>query len=127
MSKSVDEKTFKECCDMMLAGRMHPDVAAYLCGLSRPTFKLRLNQFYDPERYGELPDDFFDGKNSKWKENKWWEKKRNSTSTESAAIKRYLERQEEKKRRERDKKEQLKAQRERNTFKPAYKLPDLGD
>ena len=118
MSKSVDEKTFKECCDMMLAGRMHPDVAAYLTGLSRPTFNLRVNQYYDPERYGELPEDFFNGRKSFWKENTGWIKN-------SVAIKRYLEREEEKKRREKDKKEQLKAMRERNTFKPAYDLPDL--
>lgn len=119
MSKSVDEKTFKECCDMMLAGRMHPDVAAYLCGLSRPTFNLRVNQYYDPERYGELPEDFFTGKpKKKWKENQWWTKN-------SVAIKRYLEKEEEKKRREIAKQEHLKALKEKDTFKPAYKLPDL--
>lgn len=118
MSKTVDEKTFKECCDLMLSGRMHPDVAAYLCGLSRPTFKLRVNQFYDPERYGQLPDNFFDGKNKEWKENTGWIK-------ESSAVQKYLERQEQKKRRERDRKAQLKAIRERNTFKEANKLPDL--
>ena len=120
MSKTVDEKTFKECCDMMLAGRMHPDVAAYLCGLSRPTFNLRVNQYYDPETYGNLPEDFFSGRKGNWKENVGWIKN-------SIAIKRYKERQEEKKRRERNKQEQIKAIRERNTFKEAYKLPDLGE
>ena len=120
MSKTVDEKTFKECCDLMLSGRMHPDVAAYLCGLSRPTFNLRVNQFYDPDRYGELPADFFSGRKEGWKENTGWIK-------QSAAIKKYKEREAQKKRRERDKKEHLKYLRERNNFKEAYRLPDLGD
>lgn len=118
MSKTVDERTFKECCDLMLSGRMHPDVAAWKCGLSRPTFNLRVNQYYDPERYGELPADFFSGKQDKWKENTGWVK-------QSVAIRKYKEREEQKKRRERYKKEQIKYLRERNNFKPAYRLPDL--
>ena len=118
-NKSVDEKTFKECCDLMLSGRMHPDVAAYLCGLSRPTFNLRVNQYYDPDRYGALPDNFFAGRKESWKENTGWIRN-------SVAIKRYLEREEEKKRREREKKERLKQLKERDMFKAAYKLPDLG-
>ena len=118
MSKTVDEKTFKECCDLMLAGRMHPDVAAYLTGLSRPTFNKRVNEYYDPERYGSLPENLFNGRKDSWKENTGWIK-------DSVAIKRYLERQDEKKRREEYKKAQLKALREKNTFKEAYKLPDL--
>lgn len=69
--KTVDEKTFKECCDLMLSGRMHPEVAAYLTGLSRPTFYKRVNQYYDPEKYGELPEDFFFRK-KRGMERKYW-------------------------------------------------------
>ena len=81
--KTVDEKTFKECCDLMLSGRMHPEVAAYLTGLSRPTFYKRVNQYYDPEKYGELPEDFFSGRKGVWKENTGWIKN-------SVAVQRYI-------------------------------------
>ena len=86
--KSVDRQTFEKCVNEMLGGRMHPDVAAYLCGLSRPTFNKRVNQYYDPEVYGELPEGFFGHSTHKWKENTGWIKA-------SVAIKRYKEREEE--------------------------------
>lgn len=120
MSKTVDEKTFKECVDMMMSGRMHPEVCAYLTGLSRPTFYKRVNQYYDPERYGELPQDFFSGRKDGWKENTGWIK-------DSVAVKRYLERQEEKQRRKKDREEHIKYLKQKNKFKEADKLPDLGD
>lgn len=120
MNKAVDEKTFKECVDKMLSGKMHPDVAAYLCGLSRPTFYKRINQYYDPERYGEIPKDFFGEQNHKWKENTGWIK-------DSVAIKRYKEREEERKQREKNKQLHLKYLKERDTFKKAKDLPELGD
>lgn len=120
MSKSVDEKTFKECVDMMLSGRMHPDVAAYLTGLSRPTFNRRVNEYYDPEVFGELPEGFFNGYKGKFNENPKWIR-------DSVAVKRYKERQEEKKRRKEYREEHIKYLKEKNTFKTADKLPDLGD
>ena len=120
MSKSVDEKTFKKCCNEMLAGRMHPDVAAYLCKLSRPTFYKRVNQYYCPEIYGALPENFFDGEKGSWKENTGW-------ITQSVAIKRYKEREEIKKQRERNKQLHLQYLKERDTFKDASHLPDLGE
>lgn len=118
--KTVDEKTFKECCDLMLSGRMHPDVAAYLTGLSRPTFYKRVNQYYDPERYGELPEDFFSGRKKVWKENTGWIK-------DSVAIKRYLENQEIKQKRKIERRERLKEELRRNKAVKADKLPRLED
>ena len=119
--KTVDEKTFKECCDLMLSGRMHPDVAAYLTGLSRPTFRKRLNQFYDPERYGPLPDNFFDGrKDDIWKENTGWIK-------ESSAIRKYLAKEAEKKEALLQQKRQRRQEKRRDSFIEASKLPRLED
>ena len=120
MTKSVDEKTFKHCVSEMMCGRMHPDVAAYLCGLSRPTFYKRVNQFFDPETHGELPDDFFGLSTHKWKENTGWIK-------QSMAIQCYKEREKERKERERNKKLHLQYLKERDTFKDASHLPDLGE
>lgn len=120
MSKTVDEKTFKHCVNEMMAGRMHPDVAAYICKLSRPTFYKRVNQFYCPEIYGKLPDNFFDGESEGWKENTGWIKT-------SMAIKHYLEREEQRKQRQRNKEIHLQYLKERNTFRKADELPDLGD
>ena len=57
-----DEKVFLDCINEVLCGRMHPDVAAYLTGLSRPTFYKRFNQYFDPQLHGELPEDFFNGR-----------------------------------------------------------------
>ena len=119
-AKSVDEKTFKKCCDEMLAGRMHPDVAAYLCGLSRPTFYKRVNQYYAPETYGELPEGFFGVSTHKWKENTGWIKS-------SVAIQRYKDREEIRKQRQRNKELHLQYLKDRDTFKQAKNLPDLGD
>ena len=116
--KTVDEKVFKECCDLMLSGRMHPEVAAYLTGLSRPTFYKRVNQYYDPERFGELPDDFFSGRKDVWKENTGWIK-------HSVAVQRYIERQEEKQRRKRERRERLREEIRRNKAVRADKLPRL--
>ena len=118
MSKSVDEKTFKDCCDLMLSGRMHPDVAAYLTGLSRPTFTKRVNQYYYPERYGELPEDFFSGRKDFWKENEGWIKT-------SAYVKKYLMREEEKKERQRKKEEYQRMKAHRDEFLKAKELPRL--
>lgn len=118
--KSVDEKTFKECVDLCLSGKMHPEVAAYLTGLSRPTFYLRLNQYYDPEKYGALPDNFFDGRSAVWKENTGWIK-------QSSAVKKYLQREEERKERARAREAYLEAQRHRDEFLSADELPRLGD
>lgn len=118
--KTVDEKTFKECCDLMLSGRMHPDVAAYLTGLSRPTFNKRFNQYYNPEKYGELPEDFFSGRKGVWKENTGWIKN-------SVAVQRYIENQEEKKKRRVERRERLKEELRRNKPLKADKLPRLED
>ena len=118
--KQVDEKTFKECCDLMLTGRMHPDVCAYLTGLSRPTFRLRVNQFYDPERYGELPEGFFGVRTHKWKENTGWVK-------ESAAVRDYLKREKERTERNLVKEESLRREKKRDKFLDASKLPRLED
>lgn len=120
MSKTVDEKTFKECCDLMLSGRMHPDVAAYLTGLSKPTFTKRVNQYYCPEIYGELPEDFFSGRKDKWKENTGWIKK-------SAYVQKYLKREEEKKERQRKREERLRLLAHRDEFLKAKELPRLED
>ena len=118
--KAVDEETFKRCVSEMLSGRMHPDVAAYLCGLSRPTFNKRVNQYYDPDRFGTLPDGFFGKSNHKVKENPKWTK-------ESVAIKRYKEREEERKQRERNRELHLQYLKERDTFRDATNLPKLGE
>jgi len=119
--KSVDEKTFKECCDLMLSGRMHPEVAAYLTGLSRPTFYKRVNQYYDPERYGELPENFFSGrKKDTWKENTGWIKN-------SIAVQRYLENQKIKEQRKMEKKQRLREEKRRNRPLKAENLPKLED
>lgn len=118
--KTVDEKTFKECCDLMLSGRMHPEVAAYLTGLSRPTFYKRVNQYYDPERYGELPEDFFSGRKSVWKENIGWIKN-------SVAVQRYIENQKEKQRRRIERRQRLREELNRNKAVKADKLPRLED
>lgn len=120
MIKTVDEKTFKDCCDLMLSGKMHPDVCAYLTGLSRPTFILRANQYYEPENFGPLPENFFDGKKDVWKENKSLEKF-------SPAVQKYLERQEAKKRRQMARDAHEKYLKQRNTFKKAKNLPKLED
>lgn len=118
--KSVDERVFKECCDQMLSGRMHPEVAAYLTGLSRPTFYKRVNQYYDPERFGELPENFFSGRKSGWKENTGWIKN-------SVAVQKYLERQEEKRRFRRERAERRELEKQRNKFLSADRLPRLED
>lgn len=118
--KTVDEKTFKECCDLMLSGRMHPEVAAYLTGLSRPTFYKRVNQYYDPERYGELPEDFFSGRKGVWKENTGWIKN-------SVAVQRYIENQKEKQRRRIERRQRLREELNRNKAVKADKLPRLED
>lgn len=116
--KGVDEKTFKECCDEMLRGRMHPDVAAYLTGLSRPTFRKRVNQYYDPERYGELPPDFFGHGTDKYITDKKWAK-------DSAAVRKYKEREEERKRKQKYKEEYRQMLKHRNEFLKADDLPKL--
>lgn len=118
MSKTVDEKQFKECVDQCLSGRMHPDVAAYITGLSRPTFYKRLNQYYDPEKYGELPDDFFSGRKDIWKENTGWIKN-------SAAIRRYKEREKEREEHKKFLEERQRKQNHRDEFLQASKLPRL--
>ena len=118
MNKSVDEKTFKDCVDKTLSGRMHPDVAAYLTGLSRPTFYKRLNQYFDPDRFGALPDDFFSGRKDFWKENTGWIKT-------SSAIKKYKEREKEREERRRAKEEYEKVLKHRDEFLEATKLPKL--
>lgn len=118
--KSVDEKTFKECCDLMLAGRMHPEVCAYLTGLSRPTFYKRVKQFYDPERYGELPEDFFNGRKEGGHDNTGWIKN-------SMAVQRYLAKEEEKKRLKRRKKIERNRELKRDRCVPAERLPKLED
>ena len=118
--KSVDEKTFKECCDLMLAGRMHPEVCAYLTGLSRPTFYKRVKQFYDPERYGELPEDFFNGRKESGHDNTGWIKN-------SMAVQRYLAKEEEKKRLKRRKKIERNRELKRDRCVPAERLPKLED
>ena len=116
--KTVDEKVFKECCDLMLNRRMHPEVAAYLTGLSRPTFYKRVNQYYDPEKYGELPEDFFSGRKSVWKENTGWIKN-------SVAVQRYLEKEEMKRKRKMERRERLREEIRRNKAVKASKLPRL--
>ena len=118
--KTVDEKTFKECCDLMMSGRMHPDVAAYLTGLSRPTFYKRMKQYYEPERYGELPEDFFSGRKSVWKENTGWMKT-------SSAIKKYLEREKQREEQKKTLKAYQKKVAKRDKFLEAKKLPRLGE
>lgn len=118
--KTVDEKTFKECVDKCLSGKMHPDVAAYLVGLSRPTFYKRLNQYYDPERFGKLPDDFFSGRKDFWKENTGWIKN-------SSAIKRYLEREKEREEHRKVREELRRRKEHMDEFLAAEKLPRLGD
>lgn len=118
MSKSVNEKVFKECVDQCLSGRMHPDVAAYLTGLSRPTFNKRLNQYYDPDVYGKLPDDFFSEQNCNWKENTGWIKA-------SAAIRRYKEREKEREEHQQFLEDRKRKQDHRNEFLQASKLPRL--
>lgn len=40
---------------------LHPEEAAAVCELSPPTFKLRAKQFLYPEKFGALPDEFFNG------------------------------------------------------------------
>jgi len=118
--KTVDEKTFKDCVDQCLSGRMHPDVAAYLTGLSRPTFYKRLNQYYDPDKFGPLPDNFFSGRKDVWKENTGWIKT-------SAAIKRYKEREKEREEHKKYLAEREKKRQHRNEFLQASVLPRLED
>lgn len=117
-SKSVDEKLFKDCVDKMLSGRMHPDVAAYLTGLSRPTFTKRVNQYFYPDRYGKLPDDFFGLNTHEWKENVGWIKT-------SAAIRKYKEREKQREERNKQKEEYQKMIKHRDEFLDASKLPKL--
>lgn len=118
--KSVDEKIFKECCNLMLCGRMHPDVCAYLTGLSRATFNKRVNQYYDPDRYGKLPDNFFDGhKEDGYENSKWY--------LERPAVKKYLERQKWEEERKRQKAEYEQIIKHRDEFMSASELPKLGD
>lgn len=119
-NKSVDEKTFKDCVDQCLSGRMHPDVAAYLTGLSRPTFYKRLNQYYDPDKFGALPEDFFSGRKDTWKENTGWIKT-------SPSIKRYLERQKEREEHKKFMEERKRKKEHRDEFLEATKLPRLED
>ena len=116
--KAVDEETFKKCVDEMLSGRMHPDVAAYLCGLSRATFNKRVNQYYDPEKFGNLPEGFFGKSGHKVKETPEWTKA-------SAAIRKYKEREEERKQRQRLKELHEQYLKERDTFRDAKSLPKL--
>lgn len=118
--KTVDEKTFKDCVDKCLSGRMHPDVAAYLTGLSRPTFYKRLNQYYDPERFGALPDNFFSGRKDVWKENTGWIKS-------SAAIRKYKEREKEREEHKKFLEERKRRWEHRDEFLQAKKLPRLED
>ena len=84
----VTKELFEECCwkcalflfeddwewrdrvdpNEELRFEMHPDVAAAVCELSIPTFKMRAKQLLWPEKYGELPEAFFNGKtNHKYK------------------------------------------------------------
>ena len=78
----VSKELFEECCwkcalfmfeedwewrdkyedQKELGFDMHPDMAAAFCELSIPTFKMRAKQFLWPEKYGELPEAFFNGK-----------------------------------------------------------------
>lgn len=78
----VTKELFEECCwkcalfffeenwewrdkydpEEELGFDMHPDMAAAICELSIPTFKMRAKQFLWPEKYGELPEAFFNGK-----------------------------------------------------------------
>ena len=77
----VKRELFEECCwktalflfeedwtwrdkydpDEELRFDLHPDEAAAVCELSPPTFRLRAKQFLYPEKFGELPDEFFNG------------------------------------------------------------------
>lgn len=116
--KGVDEKTFKQCCDLMLSGKMHPDVCAYLTGLSKPTFYKRVRQYYDPEKYGELPENFFGVNIERYKNDKKWIKY-------SQAVQKYLEREKERKLQEKYKEEKRQMEKHRNEFLDASKLPIL--
>lgn len=43
-----------------LGFNMYPDMAAAYCQLSPPTFRKRARQFLWPEKFGSLPDGFFE-------------------------------------------------------------------
>lgn len=56
--KAVDSEKFIEAVMMLIEGATQKEASEY-CGLSVPTFALRVNQYFEPERFGELPEGFF--------------------------------------------------------------------
>lgn len=57
--KSVDEGIFFESIAKIIGEGYTLDKAAEYCGLSTPTYSLRVNQYFAPERFGEVPEGFF--------------------------------------------------------------------
>lgn len=57
MIKSVDTDKFMEAIQMLIDGHVQKEAAEY-CGLSVPTFAKRVNQYFDPVRFGDLPEGF---------------------------------------------------------------------
>ena len=57
MCKSVDTEKFIEAVDMLINGATQTEAAEH-CGLSVPTFAKRVNQYFAPEQFGNLPEEF---------------------------------------------------------------------
>lgn len=55
--KSVDTEKFIEAVDMLINGATQTEAAEH-CGLSVPTFAKRVNQYFAPEQFGNLPEEF---------------------------------------------------------------------
>lgn len=55
--KSVDTEKFIEAVDMLINGATQTEAAEH-CGLSVPTFAKRVNQYFAPEQFGDLPEEF---------------------------------------------------------------------
>lgn len=55
--KSVDTEKFIEAVDMLINGATQTEAAKH-CGLSVPTFAKRVNQYFAPEQFGNLPEEF---------------------------------------------------------------------
>ncbi len=59
--KAVDRTAFEDAILDYAAGRLKLSQAAEKCGVSEKTFIKRVNQYFEPDTYGELPEQFFIG------------------------------------------------------------------
>lgn len=88
MVKSVDRDEFEEAARRLYSGEWSAEYAANYCGLSAPTFAIRLKQFSNPKDYGELPGNFFDGRDGKWSKAKSEKGKKRIERRQAAVEKR---------------------------------------